>query len=263
MLPRSKKTVDMVENGKVVVRHQFYGKSPKEAAHMLASHKRADKSFADALAGRKYKGIDIKAIRRADGGSIPSYDEYLASDAAPKGLTPDQYQRDYRSYVADLSGANEPYMGDWHQYIGQGDKLKNVILDGDLTDEERSRVADWKDRNDQRFQASLAGAAWGLSPLALPAKLSTTLFGLQLGKAAGLLPEGTPDYETYFDLPHELGLPIAENPMFDPAVGASGIATITSQLPHIGREVVEKGRSSLKDIAKAIRGFKRPQAAKP
>lgn len=271
VLPRSKKTVDMVENGRVVVRHQFYGKDAREARHMLNSHKKADKSFADALAGKKYKGIDIKAVRRTrggrigydDGGSIPSYDEYLASSAAPQGMTPEQYQQDYADYAHDLQGADQPYVGNWHQYLGQGDKLKNIVLSGGLNDKGRAAVDAWKGRNDNRFLASLAGAAWGLSPLALPARVSTTLFGLQLAKGAGLVPEGTPDYETYFDLPKELGLPLAKDPAFDPAVGASGLTSIGVSLPSIVRETKERGAGALKDIAKAIRGYKRPQAAKP
>lgn len=68
VIPRSRKTVDMTEDGRLVVRHTFYGDSPAEAEHMLRSHKRADRSFADALAGRPYKGVDIRARRLAAGG---------------------------------------------------------------------------------------------------------------------------------------------------------------------------------------------------
>lgn len=50
-------TVDMLEQGKLVVRHQF----PDQ--HMLKAHVKADASLRAALEGRKYKGVEIEAVR--------------------------------------------------------------------------------------------------------------------------------------------------------------------------------------------------------
>ena len=213
----AKKVVDMVEGDKVVVRHTFYGKDKKEAAHMQRSHEKADRSFRAAEQGKPYKGIDIKAlVRKArgggvfphrfgeggyeDGGSIPSFDQYLASDAAPKGLTSDEYQRDYDNYVSDLYRAQsgpERYTPGYavEQATGSGDK--GLLAAGLAKDRNGDRITPDELRAYKDSQTKTLGAqAWAALPWAVPV-LGTALMaddGINaIGHATGLMKEG--DYE--------------------------------------------------------------------
>lgn len=61
--PPFRRTVDMVEEGRVVVRHTFYGRDAAEAAHMEAAHREADASLDASMRGKPYKGTDIRAVR--------------------------------------------------------------------------------------------------------------------------------------------------------------------------------------------------------
>jgi len=62
-IPPHRRTVDMVEDGRVVVRHVFFGRDEAEAEHMERAHREADKSFDASLKGEEYEGVDIKAVR--------------------------------------------------------------------------------------------------------------------------------------------------------------------------------------------------------
>ena len=62
-LPPSRRTVDMVEDGRVVVRHVFFGRDEAEAKHMEEAHREADKSLDASMSGEPYEGTDIKAVR--------------------------------------------------------------------------------------------------------------------------------------------------------------------------------------------------------
>ncbi len=70
-LPPFKRTVDMVEDGRVVVRHVFYGRDAAEAAHMEQAHRGADASLDASMRGKPYKGTDIKAVRSK--GEVPMH----------------------------------------------------------------------------------------------------------------------------------------------------------------------------------------------
>jgi hypothetical protein len=61
--PSVSKTVDMVEAGRVVVRHVFFGDDLAEVRHMVKAHREADASLDAALDGRPYKGVDIEVQR--------------------------------------------------------------------------------------------------------------------------------------------------------------------------------------------------------
>lgn len=58
------RTVDMLEDGRLVVRHIFHGRDDAEAKHMEQAHLKADASLRAALAGKPYKGVEIEAKRR-------------------------------------------------------------------------------------------------------------------------------------------------------------------------------------------------------
>lgn len=45
---------------KRVIRHVFFGKSEAEAKHYIRSHRKSDKFFDAAMAGRPYKGIELE-----------------------------------------------------------------------------------------------------------------------------------------------------------------------------------------------------------
>lgn len=57
------RTVDMLEDGRRVVRHVFYGRTPAEARAVERAHVRADASLRAALEGRPYRGVRIRAVR--------------------------------------------------------------------------------------------------------------------------------------------------------------------------------------------------------
>ncbi|HEV2054610.1 MAG TPA: hypothetical protein VGV06_05475, partial [Methylomirabilota bacterium] len=63
-VPAVSRTVDMVEDGRVVVRHTFYGDDLTEARGMERAHRKADASLDAALAGRDYKDVAIDAVRK-------------------------------------------------------------------------------------------------------------------------------------------------------------------------------------------------------
>jgi hypothetical protein len=63
-VPRFSRTVDMVEDGVVVVRHTFYGDDEAVARHMERSHRQADASLDAALKGEDYRGVEIDAVRK-------------------------------------------------------------------------------------------------------------------------------------------------------------------------------------------------------
>ena len=212
--PPSKKTVDMVEKGRVVVRHTFYGRDPGEAQHMMNSHKKADKSFADAVAGKKYKGIDIKAVKRArggsipgydDGGAIPSYDEYLASSAAPKGLDADQYPIDYERYAGEVENANQPYFGDPQAEVHLGVLGKSS---------DPRVVSAVKDNDTKNFGALAGGALAGAVPFAVPGAVARVLGATWLGQGLGIVPKMTPSWGTISDAIDNSGLP-SDNKFWD------------------------------------------------
>ncbi len=58
------RTVEMLEQGRPIVRHTFLGDTPREAKHNEASHRKADRSLDAALRGKPYKGVRITARRR-------------------------------------------------------------------------------------------------------------------------------------------------------------------------------------------------------
>ena len=65
--PKVQRTVDMVEDGVLVVRHTFYGDDEKTAKHMEDAHRAADASLDASMDGKPYKDVDIKAVRKAEG----------------------------------------------------------------------------------------------------------------------------------------------------------------------------------------------------
>lgn len=71
------RTVDMLEGGKLVVRHIFSGKDDAEAKAMEEAHLKADGSLRAALAGKPYKGIEIEA-RRVGGDGFRVAKKYRA-----------------------------------------------------------------------------------------------------------------------------------------------------------------------------------------
>ena len=280
VLPRSKKTVDMVENGRVVVRHQFYGKNAKEAQHMMNSHKKADRSFADAVAGKKYKGIDIKAVKRArggripgydDGGSIPSYDEYLASGAAPAGLDADQYPIDYQRYLGEVDQAQHPYIGNLAHIIGQTPDLTDPMsqreveegnvwplvkpaLTGGLSDQGKQYVQDAKKAYTKRFAtvgSAAAGALAGGAPLLVPRAISSLLFANDLGKWSGVMPESVPSWDTFYHAIDETGVPDVHPFVY----GATALGTgLASGLPKIP-ETIDKAKRAMRSTVNSVKAL--------
>jgi hypothetical protein len=91
VLPPHTRTLDMVEDGRVVVRHVFYGRDEAEAKHMEDAHREADKSMDASMRGKPYKGTDIKAVRPFKNGAAKESDPVLAFEqaysrpSAPKG----------------------------------------------------------------------------------------------------------------------------------------------------------------------------------
>jgi 2'-5' RNA ligase len=68
--PKVQRTVDMVENGVLVVRHTFYGDDDKTAKHMEDAHREADASLDASMDGKPYKDVDITAVRKAEGPAV-------------------------------------------------------------------------------------------------------------------------------------------------------------------------------------------------
>lgn len=68
--PKVERTVDMVENGVLVVRHIFYGDDEETAKHMEEAHREADASLDASMKGKPYKDVDITAVRKADGPAV-------------------------------------------------------------------------------------------------------------------------------------------------------------------------------------------------
>jgi len=70
IVPPVSRTVDMVEEGRIVVRHIFYGRDEAEAKHMEEAHRDADASLDASLSGRPYKGVEIEAVRKTAGPAL-------------------------------------------------------------------------------------------------------------------------------------------------------------------------------------------------
>ena len=268
----AKKVVDMVEGDKVVVRHTFYGKDRKEAAHMQRSHEKADRSFRAAEQGKPYKGIDIKALVRkargggifparfADGGDIPSFDQYLASGAAPTGLSPDEYQRDYDNYVHDLYRSERPakYSPQGAAMEATGSKDDASLFGGKFTPQQ---VAQWKDENTK----ALGAQAWSALPFAVPA-IGTGLMagdGLNaIGHATGLMKEGDlefPGFGSYLDAyQHATG----DDPHARNAAHTADLALTLVSAPLIAKSLYSGGKWVAENAGPKLRAFMQQQKAR-
>ena len=277
----AKKTVDMVEGDKVVVRHTFYGKDKKEAAHMQRSHEKADRSFRAAEQGKPYKGIDIKALVRkargggvfprrfGDGGTVPTYDEYLASSAAPKGLSPDEYQQDYENYKNDLYNANrragysEPY-GAVRQATGSKDEADFASGLGKLKDGTPitpDMVRDWKDSQTR----SLGAQAWAGAPWLVPAFGTGLAAGDALnwvGHATGLM---KPDDLEFPGFEHYLGAyqsATGDDPRALRAAKAADEAFTVANIGNISKSLYGGGKWLYTKGGPKLRAFIQQQMAR-
>ena len=249
VLPKSKKTVDMVENGRVVVRHQFYGKDAAEAAHMMRSHEKADRSFADAMAGKPYKGIDIKAVKRASGGlvgyagggDVPSYTDYLGSGAAPQGLSPDAYKQDYLRYLAELEQADEPV-------TGRALKFRDP-----------ERVAQIRAERTRTLPLALGSGAWSALPWLAGMVPGLALIGGDVAKAAGA-PEWLPSWGNWSSLPKYAGVPV-DDPVWRDSADLVNLGALAITGPASIAELARAGKSLGKAGMKKLRGYRREPSA--
>lgn len=124
------RTVDMLEDGQLIVRHSFYGSTAGPAFAIEQAHRRADRSLDAALRRKPYRGVRITARRISPRNSNP-WHTYAGGTSAHHGYSYDNTGpwghytidpprlgsrfRGYRLMWANTKGAPAPHSGLWHE----------------------------------------------------------------------------------------------------------------------------------------------------
>lgn len=205
---------------------------------------------------RKARANGALPRRFDDGGSVPSYDEYLASGAAPKGLSPDEYQQDYDNYVSDLHRSELPakYTPSGAVMEATGSKGDASLFNGHFTP---TQIADWKDDNTRTLGAPVAAAA----PFILPGVGTGMMLadlGTAIGHGTGLMsPESEiPGFDAY------LKTMVGDDPRASKAARYTDGLLMAAQLPGLGGGVYHASKWLYKNAGPKLRAFLMQSAAR-